>query len=218
VQLATSRDEYNADLVINCSGLYSDTLFEMSSNQKGLVRIIPFRGEYFDIIGESAKLVNGPVYPVPDTRFPFLGVHVTKSVDGLVHAGPNAVFALSREGYKWSDIRIRETLDTVTSKAFLRLARQNLSVGCYEVLRSWSKRMFHKDVCRLFPEISISDLRRSVQSGVRAQAVDTSGRLVDDFKIERTQRVIHVLNAPSPAATSSLAIGKHITQIAVEAL
>jgi len=172
-------------------------------------RIVPFRGEYYELRPEACHLVKGLIYPVPDPSFPFLGVHLTRGVDGHVHAGPNAVLAFAREGYGWGRIVPRELLGTLTFPGFWHLARKNYRAGSREMARSASKRLFGDSLRRLVPEVRDEDLVPA-QPGVRAQAMNRDGSLVDDFLIERDRNVVHVLNAPSPAATSSLEIARHI--------
>jgi (S)-2-hydroxyglutarate dehydrogenase len=194
--------------LINCAGLYSDRIAALA----GVVppaRIVPFRGEYAQLKADRTDLVRGLIYPVPDPRFPFLGVHLTRMIDGTVHAGPNAVLALAREGYRWAKIRPAELASTLAYGGFRRLARKHFRYGLGEVARSLSKRRFADSVARLVPEITRADLEPA-GSGVRAQAVRPDGSLVDDFLIVHAPRQVHVLNAPSPAATSSLAIARHI--------
>jgi len=172
-------------------------------------RIIPFRGEYYELAPERRDLVKGLIYPVPDPQFPFLGVHLTKMIDGSVHAGPNAVLALAREGYTWGRIRPRDVADAATYPGLWRLARKHLGYGLGEVRRSLSKKRFAQSLARLVPAVTRADLVPSA-AGVRAQAITPRGDLVDDFLIVAGPGQVHVLNAPSPAATSSLEIAKHI--------
>jgi L-2-hydroxyglutarate oxidase len=174
-------------------------------------RIVPFRGEYYELVPNRTGLVKGLIYPVPDPDLPFLGVHLTRMIDGSVHAGPNAVMALAREGYRWSDINVRDTSSTLVYPGFLRLASRNVATGAKEILRSFSKSLFASSLARLVPEVTTADIVRA-GSGVRAQAILRDGTLADDFIIQRAPRQVHVLNAPSPAATSSLEIAKHIAR------
>lgn len=209
VRLEHDAGYVDADLLINCAGLYSDHIAQMA----GLVpeaRIIPFRGEYYELTPEASGLVRGLIYPVPDPALPFLGVHLTRMIDGSVHAGPNAVTALAREGYTWRDIRVGEALGDLTYPGFLRMASRNIPLGIGEVWRSFSKHTFAKSLARLVPAIGRNDIVRA-GAGVRAQAIGRDGRLVDDFLIQRAENQVHVLNAPSPAATSALEIARHIT-------
>jgi L-2-hydroxyglutarate oxidase len=195
-------------LLINAAGLHSDRIAAMAGVEPSL-RIIPFRGEYFELSEEASKKVKGLIYPVPDPALPFLGVHLTKMIGGGVHAGPNAVLALAREGYSWGAINIRDVWSTLSYPGFARLAAQNLSTGVQEVIRSLSPTLFARDLSKLVPGIGPQDLIRA-DAGVRAQAVGKDGKLVEDFVIQRTENQVHILNAPSPAATASLAIAKHI--------
>jgi L-2-hydroxyglutarate oxidase len=197
-----------ADWVVNCAGLHSDIVAGLASRRSS-VRIVPFRGEYYGLRPERQHLVRGLIYPVPDPRFPFLGVHLTRGIDGGVHAGPNAVLALAREGYRWRDIRAKDLGATLGYPGFWRLAAKNVRTGAAEVARSLSRRRFATSLRAFVPEIADDDLVRA-PAGVRAQAVLRNGALVDDFLIEREQRVVHVLNAPSPAATSALEIATHV--------
>jgi L-2-hydroxyglutarate oxidase len=201
---------------VNCGGLYSDRLAAMAGLDPP-VRIIPFRGEYYEVVGAGAGLVRSSIYPVPDPRLPFLGVHLTRGVDGSVQAGPNAVLAGAREGYGWATVRPAELWQSVTYPGLLRLARRHWRSGAGEVIRSASKRRFARSVAELVPDIDPNDLQRGI-SGVRAQAVARDGTLYDDFLVLPAARSVHVLNAPSPAATSSLAIGDHLARLVTELL
>ena len=180
------------------------------------IRIIPFRGEYYTLRPESHHLVNGLIYPVPDPRFPFLGVHYTRNIHGEVEAGPNAVLALKREGYRKSDVDLAESWGTFTYPGFWKMSMKHWRTGIGEIHRSYSKRVFVHDLRRLLPEIQAQDLVPG-GSGVRAQAVSSSGAVLDDFSIIQGREAVHVLNAPSPGATSSIAIGEHIADLAAEA-
>jgi L-2-hydroxyglutarate oxidase len=213
VTVETERGSWIAEVVVNCAGLHADRL---SPTRVG-GRIVPFRGEFFDLAPGAEHLVASLVYPVPDPRFPFLGVHLTRTISGRVHAGPNAVLALAREGYTWRDVDIRELGGLATDRAFWGLVRRNWRTGAREIHRSLSKRSFTRAVKRLVPALSSSDLVPA-PAGVRAQAISSSGDLVDDFWIEAGSRVVNVLNAPSPAATASLEIGRHIAEMAVTKL
>jgi (S)-2-hydroxyglutarate dehydrogenase len=205
-----------ASLLVNCAGLQSDRVARLCGAPVD-VRIIPFRGEYYDLVPERRSLVRGLIYPVPDPRFPFLGVHLTRRVDGSVEAGPNAVLALKREGYRWRDVSLRDSAATLSWPGFWRLAARYPRIAAYEVRRSLSRGIFARDLQALVPEIRPADLVRS-GSGVRAQALDAKGGLVDDFRIVRSEGAIHVLNAPSPGATASISIGERIAAMAAEAL
>lgn len=208
VTVATTGDPVVADVVVNCAGLHVDRVARLLGHEPS-VRIVPFRGEYVAIHGESAALVRGPVYPVPDPALPFLGVHLTRGVDGHVHAGPNAVPALAREGYRWRDVVPRDVAATVAWPGAWRLARRQWRTGVTEVTRSLSARRFGDELRRLVPEVRDEDLTRA-PAGVRAQAVRRDGALVDDFLVERSGPAVHVLNAPSPAATASPEIARHV--------
>jgi L-2-hydroxyglutarate oxidase len=216
--LTTTAGDVLADVVINCAGLHSDRIAAQDAN--GSTRpdsqIVPFRGEYFELRPDRSYLVKGLIYPVPDPEFPFLGVHLTRMVDGSVHAGPNAVLALAREGYNWRTVRPADVLSVLRFPGFWQLAKNNFGSGMMEVSRSLSKKRFAASLARLVPGITADDLVPS-KSGVRAQALRRDGGLVDDFLILSRGRNVHVLNAPSPAATSSLEIGTHIAGLAVGA-
>ena len=215
VVLETTSGAVKAKHVINCAGLHADRIAEMMGERLD-VRIIPFRGEYFTLQPERRDLVSGLIYPAPDPRFPFLGVHYTRTIQGQVEAGPNAVLALGREGYRKSNISPRDSWGTFTFPGFWRMSAKHWRVGVSEMRRSYSKKRFVRDLQRLLPEIKEQDLAPG-GSGVRAQAVARDGTLLDDFHILRGRDAIHVLNAPSPGATSSLAIGAHIVELAAEA-
>jgi len=208
VRAVTTAGDLPADVLINCAGLHADRVARLAGIDPP-ARIIPFRGEYYELRPERRHLVRGLIYPVPDPQFPFLGVHLTRMIDGSVHAGPNAVLALAREGYRWRRVRPRDVIDAVSYPGLWRLARKHFRYGLGEVRRSLSRRRFAAALARLVPAITRADLVRA-QAGVRAQAIAPSGELVDDFLIVRAGRQVHVLNAPSPAATSSLEIAKHI--------
>jgi L-2-hydroxyglutarate oxidase LhgO len=207
--------EFQANHLINCAGLHADAVARLAGASPG-VRIIPFRGEYYMIRPERRDLVRGLIYPVPDPEFPFLGVHFTRTVTGDVEAGPNAVFALAREGYSWTRINPADVVGTLSYAGFWRMARRYWRVGLYEVRRSLVKAEFVRALQRLVPDLRSDDVVRG-DAGVRAQAVGRDGLLVDDFSIVESPRAIHVLNAPSPAATASLAIGRHIAGLAGQA-
>jgi L-2-hydroxyglutarate oxidase len=204
----TDAGTFQADAVVNCAGLQSDLVAALGGGRLP-ARIIPFRGEYFELRPQSHHLVRGLIYPVPDARFPFLGVHLTRMIGGGVHAGPNAVLALAREGYTWRTVDRRELASTVSYPGFWRLASRHARTGLVEVTRSLSRRRFAESLQKLVPEIVVDDLIPA-PAGVRAQAVLRNGALVDDFLVERQGRTVHVLNAPSPAATSALEIAAHV--------
>ena len=213
VALESSAGTVRCGYLVNCAGLQSDRVARMCGVEPD-VRIVPFRGEYYELVPERRCLVNHSVYPVPDPRFPFLGVHFTRMIDGTVEAGPNAVLALKREGYDWSTVSARDVASVAAYPGFWRLARTYWRVAAKEVARSLSRELFVKAMQRLVPEVRSEDVHRG-QAGVRAQAVERSGRLVDDFRILEADRTIHVLNAPSPAATASISIGKTIAATAM---
>lgn len=206
-RVMTNQGEEQGDLVINCAGLFSDALARkyLAARQHPF-RILPFRGEYYHV---TRNLVNGLIYPVPNPKFPFLGVHLTKRMDDTIEAGPNAVLAFAREGYTRSKFNLSEIFDYLSYQGFWALSSKHWKVGCYEVYRSLRKKVFLRDLQRLVPSIEEEDLSPG-GAGVRAQVVGKDGRLIDDFVIEKEGDQIHVLNAPSPAATSCLAIGRHI--------
>lgn len=211
-QVRTSRGDVEAKYVINCAGLYSDVVARMMGVEPGL-RIIPFRGEYYYVKPEAQSLVRGLIYPVPNPEFPFLGVHFTRSIHGGVEAGPNAVLALAREGYTKSDINPRESLWSLGYGGFWTMARKYWKTGLQEMYRSFNKKAFTRALQKLVPEIREDHLTTG-GAGVRAQALDPSGKLIDDFRIIEGPQSIHVLNAPSPGATSSLMIGAYILDLA----
>lgn len=204
----TTAGEFAARQAVNCAGLHSDRVARLSG-EKPSVKIVPFRGEYFDLLPEAAKLVRNLIYPVPDPAFPFLGVHFTRSIEGGVECGPNAVLAMAREGYTKTSLNVRDLAESLSYPGFLRLAAKYWRMGAGEVWRSISKRAFVRALQRLVPEIRSEHLV-AAPAGVRAQALARDGSMVDDFLIEREGRVVNVLNAPSPAATSSLTIGQSI--------
>jgi L-2-hydroxyglutarate oxidase len=200
--------EIRADQFVNCAGLHSDRLARLAGLNPA-VRIIPFRGEYFELAPAQEYLVRGLIYPVPDPTLPFLGVHLTRMIRGGVHAGPNAVLALAREGYAWGDVRRRDVADSLAWPGLWQLGKRYWRTGISEVARSVSEKRFLASLRELVPELPDGCLRPS-HAGVRAQALHRDGRLVDDFYYERGIRQVHVLNAPSPAATASLEIGRRI--------
>jgi (S)-2-hydroxyglutarate dehydrogenase len=216
VTVTTGRGDFRAGIVVACAGLHADRVAAMGGDRGG-PRIAPFRGDYYALSVDARPLVRGLIYPVPDPRFPFLGVHFTKRIDGEVWAGPNAVLAFAREGYRRRDIRPLELLGTVTDRGFLRLAGRYLRTGLAEMWRDWWKPAFVRELQRYVPDIR-SDQLRFGPSGVRAQALARDGTLVDDFVLGGSARVLHVRNAPSPAATSSLAIGSMLADEAFKRL
>ena len=209
-RVETTSGAIETRLIINCGGLHADVIAKKMGTRPGL-RIIPFRGEYFKLRNDSRHLVRGLVYPVPNPKLPFLDVHLTPSVDGSMEAGPNAVLATKREGYSWRDFEIKDVASTLSYGGFWWLVGRYWIPGIAEINRSLRKSVFVKCLQRLVPDITEDDLIRS-GAGVRAQAVDGRGRLIDDFQIEEAPGAIHVLNAPSPAATSSLMIGRYIAK------
>ncbi|MGP0019789.1 MAG: L-2-hydroxyglutarate oxidase [Candidatus Sulfotelmatobacter sp.] len=216
IVVETSRGAFSTDSLINCAGLFSDRISRMAGDDPG-VMIVPFRGEYYDLTPERASLVRALIYPVPDPRFPFLGVHFTRRISGRVDAGPNAVLALAREGYRHRDINLRDLASALAFPGFWRMARQHWRNGLDEWHRSLSKPAFVRALQRLLPEVGENDLVPG-GSGVRAQALKPDGALVDDFQFVPSGKVLHVLNVPSPAATASLAIGKAIIDMAASSL
>ncbi|MGH1519244.1 L-2-hydroxyglutarate oxidase [Chryseobacterium sp. JK1] len=211
VIIKTDQSEFKAKKLISCAGLYSDKITKMT-NEKNDVIIIPFRGEYYKIKDEKKHLVKHLIYPVPDPSFPFLGVHFTRMIDGNIEAGPNAVLAFRKEGYQFFDFDFNETMQTLTWPGFRKIVAKYGKTGMGEVHRSLSKSAFTKALQKLMPEIQESDLVPG-GSGVRAQACDRNGALIDDFDIVKNGNIIHVRNAPSPAATSCFAIGNKISEL-----
>ena len=212
--LVTTRGAIGCRNLINCAGLQSDRVARLCGVEPGL-QIVPFRGEYYEVVPERRHLVRNLIYPVPDPRFPFLGVHFTRTVHGMIEAGPNAVLALRREGYSRFSFSLGDVAQMLAYAGFWRMAWKFAGTGMAEMYRSFSKRAFHHALQRLVPELRREDIRRA-GAGVRAQALEPSGALVDDFRIVEAERMIHVLNAPSPAATASLSIGKTIAAKAKE--
>ena len=215
LEIGAGRLALKTRRLVNCAGLYSDAVARLAGARPG-VRIVPFRGEYYMLRPERRSLVRGLIYPVPDPEFPFLGVHLTRTIHGDVEAGPNAVLAFAREGYRFARMSPRELAGTLAYRGFWRMARRYWRMGAYEMYRSLSKAAFVEALQRLVPDLVADDLSTG-GAGVRAQAVSPDGTLVDDFRIVATADAIHVLNAPSPAATASLAIGRHVADLAVEA-
>jgi (S)-2-hydroxyglutarate dehydrogenase len=212
--LQTASGEIHCRNLINCAGLESDRVARMCGVDPGL-QIVPFRGEYYELIPERANLVHNLIYPVPDPNFPFLGVHLTRMVHGGADAGPNAVLGFAREGYRMTDVNIRDMWEYGTYFGFWKMAWKYWKTGFGEYYRSLVKAAFVKALQRLVPDIRSDDLVRS-GAGIRAQALDPTGFLVDDFSIREAERMVHVLNAPSPAATASISIGKSIAEMAVK--
>ena len=210
VNITTAQGAFTADVLVNCAGLQSDRIARASGQQPS-ARIVPFRGEYFELVVSRRHLVSGLIYPIPDPRFPFLGVHLTRMIDGSIHAGPNAVLALAREGYDWRTIRAGDVASMAAFPGLWRMGLKNLRPAIGEVARSLSRKRFAASLAALVPEISETDLVVST-AGVRAQAMFPSGAMVDDFLIQSVERQVHVLNAPSPAATCALEIARHISE------
>ncbi len=206
----TTNREHRATCIVNCAGLQSDRIAELAGMDPG-VRIVPFRGEYYEIVEARRSLVRNLIYPVPDPSFPFLGVHFTRRIGGEIEAGPNAVLALEREGYTKTSFSMRDALQIAGFSGMWRLAAKHWRTGMGELWRSWNKGAFVHALQRLVPEIRAEDLAPA-GAGVRAQAMKADGGLVDDFHVVEGPGMVHVLNAPSPAATASLAIGEHISQ------
>ena len=208
--LTSDKDSFSSQYLINCAGLFSDTVAILDNIEPNL-RIIPFRGEYFVLNEEKSHLVNNMIYPISDPNLPFLGIHLTKTIDGKIEAGPNAVLAFAKEGYKWSNINISEFSKTILYKGMWKLGKQYFGTGISEMYRSLNRKVILKEILTYIPDVELSDLQPRV-AGVRAQAVSSSGDLIDDFVFEESNNSLHVLNAPSPAATASLAIGEFIAQ------
>ena len=216
ITVETSRGAFSGKSLINCAGLFSDRISRMAGDDPQ-VMIVPFRGEYYDLIPERSSLVRSLIYPVPDPRFPFLGVHFTRRISGSVDAGPNAVLAFRREGYKRTDFNLRDLGSSLIFPGFWRMAAKNWRSGLDEFHRSFSKPAFVRALQRLVPEVRDEDLVPG-GSGVRAQALTRDGSLVDDFQFVPSGRMLHVLNVPSPAATASLLIGRTIVSTAADGL
>lgn len=210
VEIGFGGRNVRASWMINCAGLHSDRVLRLAGGTPS-AKIVPFRGEYYDLVPSSYSLCRNLIYPVPDPAFPFLGVHFTRMIGGGVECGPNAVLALARDGYRWRDIRPADLAETFLFGGFRRLATKHWRMGIGEMWRSASKAAFVAALQKLIPSIRESDLKPG-RSGVRAQAVSPDGSLIDDFVVDQTLRAIHVLNAPSPAATASLAIGQYAVE------
>lgn len=215
-RITTTRGEFESDFVVNCGGLHCDRISARAGNHDA-TRIVPFRGEYYKLKPESQRLVRNLIYPVPDPKFPFLGVHFTRLIHGGIEAGPNAVLAFAREGYRHTDIRLRDMFETFTYPGFWRFLLRYPSMCWHEFRRSFSKALFCHSLQRLVPELQITDLMQG-GAGVRAQALSPSGDLLQDFYFVRQPHALHVLNAPSPAATAALSIADSIVDQMGEAL
>ena len=212
--LSTQSEEYRTRFIVNCAGLQSDRIAKLCGVNPGL-QIIPFRGEYYTIKKEKQYLVKNLIYPVPDIKFPFLGVHFTRMINGKVEAGPNAVLAFKREGYSKTDFSLQDLMEMGLYPGFWKMASKFYKMGIQEFRRSFSKELFVKSLQKLIPEIRSEDIEVG-GSGIRAQALEQNGKLVDDFRIIEAMGMIHVLNAPSPAATASLSIGKTIAEMVIK--
>ena len=210
----TTKNDFKCKLLINCGGLQSDRIAKKCGVSPRL-QIIPFRGEYFKIKKEKEYLVRNLIYPVPDPKFPFLGVHFTRMIKGGIEAGPNAVLAFSRKGYTYNEISFTDIFEMISFPGFWRMVKQHYKMGTDEFRRSLNKSLFTKALQKLIPQIEENDIVRG-GSGIRAQALNKSGKLIDDFKIIENESQVHVLNAPSPAATASISIGKYIADIAAD--
>ena len=217
VVIRTTRGDTDAAVVVACAGLWADRVAAMTRDDRDAPRIVPFRGDYYTLTPDARRLVRGLIYPVPDPRFPFLGVHFTRRVDGNVWAGPNAVLAFKRTGYRRRDISIPDLAGTLTYPGFVRLAGKYLRTGLAEMWRDWSKNAFLRELQRYVPQLRAEQIVFG-PSGVRAQALARDGTMVDDFDFGGSRRVLHVRNAPSPAATASLAIARVIASNVAERL
>ncbi|MEW6125939.1 MAG: L-2-hydroxyglutarate oxidase [Acidobacteriota bacterium] len=210
VTVSTTAGDFTSRYVINCAGLFSDRVTKLAG-AKTQVKIVPFRGEYYLFKPEAEYLCRGLIYPVPDPRFPFLGVHFTRLVNDGVECGPNAVLAFAREGYRKTDVNLRDLFETLTYSGFLKLARKHWRVGAGEMWRSMSKAAFARALQRLLPEIK-AELLDTAPAGVRAMAIEPTGAMMDDFAFQESRRILNVINAPSPAATASLSIGELVVE------
>ncbi len=213
-ELTTNREQFTARYIINCAGLQSDRIAKMAGVKCGL-RIVPFRGDYYELNKSAAEKVRGLIYPVPDPDLPFLGVHLTRTINGTVECGPNAVLAFKREGYGKKDFNLKDSWDALTYPGTWLMFLRHWRFGLEEYRKSFSKRHFLKQLQKFVPKLRAKDIKPGI-AGVRAQALGPNGELIDDFRIERTENAIHVLNAPSPAATAALAIGEAVNEIATE--
>ncbi len=210
----TKKGNFATKYVINCAGLQCDRIARMDGLDPKM-RIVPFRGDYYELTEEASRKVNGLIYPVPDPAFPFLGVHFTRKIDGSVECGPNAVLSFKREGYGKTDFNFADTWESLSYWGTWKLFRRHLIYGLGEYTRAFSKKLFLRQLQMLIPSLGLNDIKPG-GAGVRAQALGPSGELIDDFKVERNKNFIHVLNAPSPAATASLAIGDYINEISTK--
>jgi L-2-hydroxyglutarate oxidase len=210
ITVETTTGDIETKFVVNCAGLHCDRVAEMD-NVDPQAKIVPFRGEYYELREDKRYLVKNLIYPVPNPAFPFLGVHYTRMTDGNIHCGPNAVLALKREGYTWHDVSLADMWESLTYKGFWKLAGKHFSDGMMEMYRSFSKKAFTRSLQRLIPAVQEDDLVPS-HAGVRAQALMPDGKMVDDFLIVRGENSVHVCNAPSPAATASIPIGRAVAE------
>ncbi|MEO8276645.1 MAG: L-2-hydroxyglutarate oxidase [Thermoanaerobaculia bacterium] len=208
VEIVAGKETVASGFLVGCAGLGSDRLARLAGLEPA-VRIVPFRGDYYELVPEARHLVRHLIYPVPDPDLPFLGVHFTRHIDGAIEAGPNAVLAWKREGYTRTSFSLRDAWSTLAYPGFWRMAPRYAGIGVAEYRRAWSRGLFVRSLQRLVPAVSAADVRPA-GCGVRAQAMDRSGRLLDDFAFAEGERQLHVLNAPSPGATASLAIGRHL--------
>ena len=212
--LRTTRGDIKSKFLVNCGGLYSDRIAKACGVNPSL-QIIPFRGEYFKLKEEKEHLIKNLIYPVPDPKFPFLGVHFTRMINGGIEAGPNAVLAFKREGYNKTDFSFKDVSALLTYPGFWKMALKYYNMGFGEFYRSFNKKAFVKALQKLVPDVQLSDITKG-SAGVRAQALEPNGKLVDDFRIAEAKRMVHVLNAPSPAATASISIGNRIAQMVMK--
>jgi L-2-hydroxyglutarate oxidase len=210
--LISEKNEQTFDLVINCTGLFSDRTYSNLTSKRSPIKIVPFRGEYMKIGDEYKNLVNHLIYPVPNPKFPFLGVHFTRMIHGDIEVGPNAVLALKREGYRNIDFSLIDTFDSLSYKGFLKFIAKNTTFVIGEILSSLSKKAFVEKAKKLIPEVEDYMFEMGGNAGVRAQAIGPQGDLIMDFKVIKEKNQIHVLNAPSPGATASLSIAKYIIE------
>ncbi len=213
-RVLTGKDDLKARFIINCAGLQSDRIARMDGVDAG-VRIVPFRGDYYELTEQAGEKVRNLIYPVPDPKLPFLGVHFTRLIDGSVECGPNAVFSFKREGYGKLEFSLRDTLASLSFAGTIKIFIKHCKYGLVEYARAFSKKLFLSQLQKMIPTLTEDDIKPG-KCGVRAQAVSKKGELIDDFKIERKDNAIHILNAPSPAATAALAIGDHINRMATD--
>jgi len=213
-KVITNQGSFSAKYIINCAGLQCDRVAKMDGVESG-IRIVPFRGDYYELTEKAQEKVKGLIYPVPDPDLPFLGVHFTRMIDNSIECGPNAVFSFKREGYGKTDFNLTDSWDALSYPGLWKMFFKYWRYGLGEYARAFSRKLFLRQIQRLIPSLQNDDIK-PCKAGVRAQAIEPNGRPIDDFKIERKGNSIHVLNAPSPAATASLAIGETINQIATD--